>query len=335
MLGNYQRNTAFLYPDLEKISTDERRRTLGLITQITAIVNLANKELLELVDGGTFSFVNCMPKVHMECVSDMPTKFSDSDSVRICIASFDEYDYTNNYNDLINQYKSGQTRISHLVALHITSHSQRIRFSEDKAKKFDAIITTCLDSLEKVLVSIMFDISLYHYYRLSDDLSDRKRFNEIKYEYLLKKFSEREQEELYGCVLPRDTSIYLPISMQEVKIIGRRTRSDTRQDAVSQMLDSYATFLAESSMAIRINKDRNGNMMQCVNTPPEIASLCKDILHEKKNLEKYVIVFFRSSTESYESIVLEYNEFDKVPCWIEKIHEEKAFYKIFLVKTEN
>lgn len=329
---DYRRDTAFLYPNLVDISSEERLRTLGLISQITAIVNLANRELAELVDGGTFSFVNCMPKVHMECISDVVENFTDCDNVRICVTSYNSYDYTNNYDALIQRYRHGKTGISHLVALRITGHPQKVQFTPDKNDQFDAVITTSLDYLETILVSIMFDISLYHYYGLSNHLPERKRFNETKYNYLLQKYTAKEQEDIYGNAFS-EIPIYLPISLPEVRKIDRRIRSDSRQNAVDDMLDAYATFLANSDLSIAIYKDHDGNILQPWDQiPKDITKTVEDVVRNHKDLEEYVIIFLNGSTGNHKPIVLQYGEGGKIPCWIEKSCEGKNIYKIVSVK---
>lgn len=330
-LEKYHRDTAFLYPDLETgCPPNERELTLELITQITMIVNSANNILTELVDGGNFSFVNCMPTVHMECISDVATHFINYENVRICVASFDQYDYTKNYQNLIGAYQSGKTGISHLIALHISSRPQKAIFAEDS--QFDTIITTSLDNLENILVSIMFDISIYHYFGLSSDLPARKDFNTIKYCYLLHKYNEKEQTDLYGRELPQ-SPLYLPISLPHVKKLDRRIKQESRQEVVYEMLDSFATFLSESSMAIKIEKDAEGDLVgPNPPIPNDISSEVQETIHEQKNLNKFIIVFLKDSTGKLIKKVLKYTPEEKVPCWVEKQYEGETLYKIIFVK---
>ena len=66
--------------------------------------------------------------------------------------------------------------ISHLVGLRICSSSSQVKFTEPNGLPFDVIIETGLEDLEAILVSIMLDISIYHYFCLSNDLLYRKNF---------------------------------------------------------------------------------------------------------------------------------------------------------------
>lgn len=329
---NYRRDTAFLYPELEECPFPQKLHTLELITQITAIVTAANNQLMELVDGGTFSFVNCIPSVHMECVSDVSVNSIDYENIRICVARFDEYDYTENYQELIQEYRSGQTGISHLVALNITSHQQKALFLEDKQKQFDTVITTSLDHLENILVSIMFDISIYHYFGLSSDLPYRKKFNRIKFDYLLHKYDARWQTENYGNPFP-ETPIYLPISLPGVRKLDRRTKPESRQEAVKEVLDSFATFLAESSIALRVIKDSDGDFRSVHSSiPDDLSSEVEGIIRQRNDAKKFSIVFLKNSTEKVTAKVVEYTEQEKLPCWVEKAFEDDMFYKIITVE---
>lgn len=337
MRESYRRDTAFLYPDLEKCTSEERVHTLELITQITAIVTAANSEIMELVDGGNFSFVNCMPTVYMECVSDVSIPAKDYESVRICVVQFEDCDYTKCYEDLISAYRSGVTKISHLVALDITSRSRKASFSEDKNKQFDTIVTINLDQLKNILVSIMFDISLYHYFGLSNDLADRKRFNEIKYKYLIQKYDDKAQTDNYGHRFP-SSPIYLPASLPEIKKLNRRTKQQSRQEIVNEILDSFATFLSESSIAIHIQKDSDGCIVNVDNSirldlvSSDLFNLVEKIVHKESELKAFLIVFLKDSTGNVISKVLEYSENGKVPCWVTKSNEKQMLYKIVSVK---
>lgn len=324
---SYPRDTVFLYPKLENSSFQERIDTLELINQITAIVKMANHELRELVDGGNFSYVNCMPNVHMECVSDVSTNFdSDGDNyknIRICIAQFDQYDYLDNYSQLINAYQKGQTQISHLVGLNITRQTQRPKFTEDKNGNFDTLINTSLEFLENILVAIMFDISLYHYFGLSDDILTRKKFNEVKFKYIAGKLDTRAQNTIYGGKLP-GSPIYLPISLPEIKKLDRRIKHESRQEMVREMLNSFATFLVSSSMAIHVNRDNDGAILEPSSSiPREIFPQVEKLVLENAEVERFAILFFqgKDSTEILTPKVLEYKAEGTVDCWIEKESE--------------
>jgi len=329
---NYRRETAFLYPELEKCAFEQKLHTLGLITQITAIVTAANNQLVELIEGGTFSFINCMPSVHMECISDISSNFLNYENVRICVVRFDEYDYTENYQKLLQEYKSGQTGISHLVALNITSRQQKALFLEDQQGQFDSVISTSLDHLESILVSIMFDIAMYHYFGLSNDLPFRKRFNKLKFEYLTHKYDKKWQSDNYGSAFP-EKNIYLPVSLPEVRKLDRRAKLESRQKAVKEMLDSFATFLAESSLAIQVIKDSDGDFRGLHSDIPEdLEPEVENTIHERNDEKKFSIIFFKNSTEKVSGKVVRCFKEGRLSCWVEKSTENDSLYKIITVE---
>lgn len=341
MEKEYQRNTVFLYPDLTKCSQEERLCTLNLITKLTAVVKMANRQLKDLIEGGKFSFVNCMPEVYMHCVSDDPATFGEQDNkergkkqdnVRICVTNFDGHDYTENYQELVRKYKAGETNISHLVALDLSTIPRGTQFSPDNNEKFNAVISTSMESLETVLVSIMFDISLYHYFLLSDDLRDRKKFNEVKYKYIINQFTQAEQRTHYGAVLSSDRILYLPISLPKVKIINRRTKIESRQDAVEELLKMFATFLARS-ISLQVIRDEQGNIMDSSDElPREIYKDIECIVRENAKLGEYIIVFLPDSTEKAKPFILEFDNDGVVPSWITKDCEGKTIQNIILVR---
>lgn len=332
MCERYQRNTAFLYPDLTNCTQEERLDTLGLIADLTTIAEIANRQLQDLINGGNFSFVNCMPKVYMRCVSDDSESFRDEDNVRICVTKYNNHDYTSNYQTLAKKYKAGETNISHLVALELSSRSQKTQFSVDVNDQFNAVISASMDSLEKILISIMFDISLYRYFSLSDSLPERKKFNAIKYQYITECYTAKDQEEHYGRVLPQDKVMYLPISLPKVKKIDRCIKRESRQKAVSEMLELFSTFLAQAK-SLRMKRDKKGVILESSDKlPKDISHDVERIAQERLALEKYVIVFLLDSAGNRKSLVLECKEDGTVPCWITKDCEGKAVQHIVWVE---
>ena len=328
-----ERNTAFLYPDLASGNQEERRYTLNLITSLTAIVQSANRQLKNLIEGGNFSFVKCMPEVQMHCITEELDVLDDRDNVRICVTRYDGHDYTTYYDRLTSEYVSGQTRISHLVALDLYSTTRATQFSRDDKKHFDAVISTCMENLEAVLVSILLDISLYHYFLLSDDLIERRKFNETKYNYLIDNLAFSEKK-VYGIESLTGGPMYLPFSLPEVKVINRRTKNENRQEMVKKLLQRYATFLARSS-SLKIIKDQKGNIKDSSDSlPQEIQRTVESVVKEHTNFDEYVIVFSSDSTNNLTHQVLEFDESGSLPSWITKDSEKKAFPYIILVVEE-
>lgn len=334
MAKDYKRNTAFLYPDLAGCSPDERKEILDLVADIRAIVKMANRRFRRLIDDGNFSFINCMPKVYMRCVNDRTAALQDMDNIRICIISLDGHDYSGSYSSIVKKYKAGQTDISHLVAIDL-SHSQRkTQFLADEDNRFNAVIRTDMDSLEKILVAIMFDISLYHYFLLSDSLSDRKNFNAIKYGYVSESYSSGKQEEYYGVMLSSDKPIYLPISFPQIKETNRWDQAERRQEAVAELKRQFSTFLARS-MSLKIKMDRHGRILDSSdNLPRDISKDTEQIVMENRNSNEFVIVFLCDSARHMEHFVIDCVEDGMVPCWVSKDCEGKSFERSILVQRE-
>jgi len=90
------------------------------------------------------------------CVSDAPEAFENRDNVRICITKFDNYDYTADYQVLAQKYKSGETNISHLVALNLSSRPLKTQFSPSQNEQFNAILNTGMSSLKKSWFPLCF-----------------------------------------------------------------------------------------------------------------------------------------------------------------------------------
>lgn len=316
-----------------------------LMPDIITSVSLANSEFRHLVEGGQFSFVNCMPTVHMQCVDEDDYEMLEHpENIRICVVKFDNYDYTKNYRKLLDHYKNGKIEISHLVALYITSHQQKIKFEQDASEEFDAIISVGLDSLTKVLLAIMFDISLYHYFLLSDGFEQRRDFNRHKYKYVSELYGRPDQEELFGGDLPLlsddiGVKLYLPISWAEVKPIKKSHKDESRQKAIGRMLQTFANFLADE-LSLGVLVDAEGKITNCsAQLPEEISDIVKKTVCEQKDADtEYLMIFFEDSTKLLhllEEPLVQFKKDGKFPCWINKSHEGKGLRYIVRVRRED
>ena len=278
MNNKFERKTVFLYPDLCVLPREDVLRTNNLITKINFVVYSANDLIRQILSSGNFSFLNCLPSVTLQSVFEEEKTNIDCNNVRICITGYNDIDYSANYKKLVHEYQSGRADISHLVAIHITDKSQKAQFLFDKQGNFDVIIKTDLDHLRVVLVSIMLDISLYHYFLLSDKLTFRRDFNKIKFRYILSNDSNEQYKTLYGLTLNEEEVVYLPISYSGINKLERRTNPDSRKDLIQSLINDYAHFLFVS-LSIELIVNERGS----IEIGPE-----KDKIHNNLLLEKYI-----------------------------------------------
>lgn len=332
------RKTVFLYPDLATLTRKEVCLTNALITNINLVVDSANALIQNILCSGNFSFINCMPTVLMTSVcEDFKKNKVECSNVRICISAYDDIDYTENYAHLINNYKTGCSDISHLVAVHISDKFDKTQFTHDNAGNFDVIVKTNLDYLENVLVSIMLDISLYHYFLLSNDLSYRRSFNKIKYEHLLKTPSNI-LENIYGFNPQNQKLIYLPISLGDVSQLENYTTVALRHNFIDELINNYANFLATTT-ATKIECNERGSIINAsqhasIKNYSAIESYIRNAPPQKNKM--YYILVPDILTKNTPISMIQYNEeTGKVSTWIKKEFEDICSYQIIQVIWRN
>ena len=239
-----------------------------------------------------------MPKVHMECISRITPQSIDYQDVRICIAKFKSVDYTANYSELIREYKDGQRDISHLVALHIvdsTSQTFVPRFYIDPANNFDVIIETGLKDLKGILMSIMLDISLYHYFSLSDKLPDRKKFNGVKHKHLTSQLDKAK--EIYGNISIGNQQMYLPFSYKAFRDKQFDASGVDLTANILRLQKEYCLFLG-TELGTPITFNSRGSIIN----PKQVQDVLQDtyprtekLVRENSNLKRYILVLYISA----------------------------------------
>lgn len=337
-----ERKTIFLYPEINELRKDLFMTTSNLITSIRKIVAISNMTIDRILCGGCFSCVKCKPVVSMQCVGQKADGFSDYSNVRICVAKYGDIDYTENYRSIIDETKNDKYDISHLVALHIYTSKRRIKFYYDKTNQFDAIVETDLEHLDQLLTAIMLDISLYHFFSLSKDLNYRKDFNETKFKYIIRHFSDEELQKIYGESINKDKPIYLPFSMKKVNELSRRINIDNRNEAIRELIYEYGVFLINAiSFPLKINCDFyiqnlyeyefriNKKLIEEI-----ILSLKSDNNFNVKK-ENVLIIVTDEMTKTPIYVVLEYNH-DKTDLtkWLNMLTTDIDKYEIFLLEEK-
>ena len=242
-----ERKTLFLYPKLDGNKYDELISTMNLVTDISRIIGAVNSNLSQVMRMGCFSNISCLPIVEIKEINRAIDDFTDSERVRICINKYDTFEYQSFYKNVIEQYKTGETDISHLVGLNIVSDPKsKPQFMCDTNKNFDVIIETGLDGLFEILMSIIMDISLYHYFNLSNVLIYRRKFSELKCNYIFKhenlgffkEYGVNKIEELADVK-------YLPFSLKNVKDLNRRKKREKKKETLTTLIKNYLNMLVE------------------------------------------------------------------------------------------
>lgn len=329
MAINLERKTVFLYPELRNLERSEILLTTSLITDINLVVDSANNTIRQILSSGKFSFINCLPTVFMKSISESSEACIDCNNVRICIAAYNDLDYTDNYRQLIDEYHNGKSDISHLVAIHISDKVTKAQFSKDKNGNFDVIVTSNVDHIENILVAIMLDISLFHYFLLSNELDFRKKFNEIKYNYLVGCQEQSELYATYGIKSLPDGSIYLPLSLPFVTRLDRFTNEENRIKFIGELIDHYANVLIKL-LPYKVECNNRGNL---INNPNDKSlknydAIC-DFVKKNRDNKKFFIIVPDKLTEKSDILMIQYDlKNDKVTNWINKDLENIGSYQI-------
>lgn len=334
-----ERNAVFVYPDLNLLSKDreEMKVTHRLVTNMYTIVDMANKRIEDILYCGAFLQVNCLPTAKLTMMSTISDSEFNIDNIRICIIKYKNIDYSNNYISIVNDYKAKRCDISHLVALHILDDDDnQVTFEKDEADRFDVIIKSNRSNLQNILVSIMLDISLYHYFLLSKDINERIQFNKKKICYIIENNPPEQLMETYGNIFLGSVPKYLPFSLMFVKEAYNKHTQIKLDKVVRKTLDKYSDFISKK-LCTDVIVNRNGNIRNINQYNDCFISNVQDATRKSPSLKKIVIACY-DSTEKAMCTVLEYNK-DKSfsDNWIKDLYDlPKAVqsYKIFSVTLE-
>jgi|GEM_PF-4689412 len=327
-----ERETVFLYPSLSELDRKQVLITNELITNVNLIVRAANDSIKEILSQGSFAYINCFPTVLMRSVSEDSTIRIDNNKARICILKYNDIDYSDNYESLINDYRSGRSDISHLVAVALYDREQKPQFDVDSLGHFDVIIKTSIERLQHVLIAIMLDISLYHYFLQSDALNDRKDFNRKKLEYI---FANDELFSQYGIKNKKDVPTYLPISWKNILKYERLRTKESRQEHVSTLIDDYANFLL-NSIAYNVTFNENGRIANS-SYDPLIKNF--DLIQEfvektycDSHAKKISFIVPDNATTIDQINMIKYNDDapDSIESWMNKKVENIGAYQIII-----
>ncbi len=338
MENRIERKTLFIYPNLREMETIRSEKIVDLISDISRIITEVNTDLSQLIRMGCFTSVNCLPLVEMAELNQDIKHVEQSEKklqrVRICINKYHDVSYYSFYDKVFEN--KNDLDISHLVGLNIVSDNiNKVVFLPDTSEKFDVIVETSLDSLYHVLISIMLDISLYHYFNLSNDLNDRKKFSIEKCKYLTQSLDDFQS--IYGSKpeLLRDSK-YLPFSYKGTLALKRRKRIESKKESLNQTINEYFRFLT-SVLCTKVPVKQNGSIVH----PDEITNrshLSYIDLYIDKNLDlikdSNVLIFLKNDGKTIDLsdiIVIKLNivEITPVQDWIDKIKFNLSGYSIY------
>ncbi len=188
MTEKNQRKMLFLYPN--ELKTDDLkniRSIMRLSPDLKEIVNSVNHFIKQISEK--IGETQCPSKIQCTSVSNYEKVVTEYHNIRLCLVQHNDIKYNNIYNKIIDAYKHNSSDISHLISLSITSHKYKLgektKWKYDPQKDFDINIETHLNYLEYILSSIMLDIIFYRYFKLSNNLSERKKFSKEKKDYIL------------------------------------------------------------------------------------------------------------------------------------------------------
>lgn len=336
-----ERKTIFLYPKTSEIDHELYQTTSQLITRIQKVVVISNRLIEEILCSSCFSSVKCKPTVDMKCVGNNVEDFSDYSNVRICVAKYDNLDYTSNYMKIVDEVKNEKIDISHLIALHIYSNHRPINFYKDENNQFDAVVETDLDHLEHLLTAIMLDISLYHYFSLSSDLKFRRNFNSIKSNYIFNVLKEDDARKTYGETVKSGCPKYLPFSLKWVIELNRRTKKSAKNDTIQTLIQNYGIFLIET-IAKNLEVDEYGYISNEELKKEECFRFLEEFLKKERmktnKIKREVILIISSTvlTDNDTPVMLEYKSKETdITKWLELLKTDIGKYNIILIKRKS
>lgn len=236
------RTVLFLYPELNSVDEAEQNAIIRIISDLKLVINGANSHIKKILQQEeNFSYIRCLPNIEMEEANKHPFG-QNIDFVRVCVIGHNNKNYENSYYDICKKYVNNTLDISHLIGLHIDNNLKDVSFSKPKDSPFDVIVKSNLDDLVVLLISIMLDTSLYHYFSLNNDIKYRKSFSEIKMKGIKDDLSIDE----YGNVTNLADIKYLPFSYSCIKkytLSAKKELDSSVEEIINVLIKKYFDFI--------------------------------------------------------------------------------------------
>ena len=335
------RTVLFLYPDFENYDTAEQKLITKLISDLKIIINYSNNRIGKVLQDGSFSYIRCLPFIEMEEATKQPTPEL-VDLVRVCVIGYDDKNYESIYSNICEDYVRNKLEITHLVGLKIVSNMESIRFTKPAKSPFDVVIETNLRNLDLILISIMLDTSIYHYFSLSEEVKYRKNFSTIKIDGI----KESNNLEDYGEIIEISNINYLPFSYPFVKryfSLRGQNKNEQSKDITDELIKEYFSFIKNwvcTSIDYNTRKERM-NPYQSEIKPNIKKSLDTIVKYEIIKPGKTYLVAINMNIEEIteDSInnkgvfVIEVSDLDSaLHDWLSLFNEPLTNYSLFQIK---
>lgn len=237
----YRRIVLFLYPNVEDFPNDViREKVVDLKESLYYIISDVNELVARVFSSDAFVNSKYIPVIESQAINKVYNEVKEDDihDIRICVTSFEDYDFSDKYCHLISKEKLAKNDVSHLLSVKLFSKTKKYLWKTSEDENYSAVIETGVNELGKVIVSIMLDIALYHYFRLPADLSYRQSFSMIKKQYLDLSMSSIARKASFGTPDEKRLEIrYLPISLPYVDDIQKNP--DKIKELIKKFTDLY------------------------------------------------------------------------------------------------
>ena len=164
----YRRKVLFLYPNIDDLPDDNiKEKVVDLIDSLYYIISDANEFIARAFSSDVFVNSKYIPVIEAQAINKAHDEVSQEDihGIRLCVASFDTYDFSDKYCHLISKEKLDENDVSHLLSIKLFPRSRKYSWKTSNDPNYSAVIETGVNELEKIIESIMLDIALYHYFR--------------------------------------------------------------------------------------------------------------------------------------------------------------------------
>ena len=195
-----------------------------MIDSLYYIISDVNEFIARAFSSDVFVNSKYIPVIEAQAINKADDEVSQEDihGIRLCVTSFENYNFSDKYCHLISKEKLDENDVSHLLSIKLFPRSRKYSWKTSNDPNYSAVIETGVNELEKIIISIMLDIALYHYFRLPADLPYRQSFGTIKKEFLDVSMSSNARKAHYGSTDDKRSHIrYLPISLPYVDSIEK------------------------------------------------------------------------------------------------------------------
>lgn len=256
--GTFRRKVLFLYPNAEDFSDKAIVEKIeDLVDSLYYIIREANEFVSRTFSSNVFINSKYIPVIESQAINKVYDEVTKEDihGLRLCVTSFDEIDFSEKYSGLISKNSLDENDISHLLSIELFSKSKRYSWKESKNENFSALIETGVNELTKIIISIMLDIALYHYFKLPKGLVYRQSFGLIKKEFLNASLSYNQMKKVFGSSDAKRSNIkYLSISLSYIDDIDREPQK------IRSLLEAFTDFYYKHVIADAIIDIHSGKI---------------------------------------------------------------------------